>query len=180
MREQPGAELFATAEVDVDECADLAARDRTIAKHVAAARLDAQGSNECPWARALRCALDQVGVGGDVVGAAAGRIDAGGVQGRPPDHARVAVAAISSPRTVEYHLHMVFGKLDISSRTELGGALLGAKRTAAGLVELPTFLVNGWEEVSGLRRRLRSATTEAPKEGRTWKTVDASSDWRGG
>jgi hypothetical protein len=59
MREQPGAELFATAEVDVDECADLAARDRTVAKHVAAARLDAQGSNECPWARALRCALDQ-------------------------------------------------------------------------------------------------------------------------
>jgi hypothetical protein len=47
------------------------------------------------------------------------------VQGRPPDHARVAVAAISSPRTVEYHLNKVFGKLDISSRTELGGALPG-------------------------------------------------------
>ena len=27
--------------------------------------------------------------------------------------------------------------------------------------------------MSGLQRRLRSATTEAPKEGRTWKTVDA-------
>jgi hypothetical protein len=54
------------------------------------------------------------------------------VQGRPPDHARVVVAAISSPRTVEYQLHKVFGKLDIGSRTELGGALPGEpKRTAA-------------------------------------------------
>ena len=28
-----------------------------------------------------------------------------------------------SPRTVEYHLHKVFGKLDINSRNQLRGAL---------------------------------------------------------
>jgi DNA-binding NarL/FixJ family response regulator len=30
-----------------------------------------------------------------------------------------------SPRTVEYHLHKVYGKLDITSRNELAGALGG-------------------------------------------------------
>ena len=30
-----------------------------------------------------------------------------------------------SPRTVEYHLHKVYGKLDITSRHELAGALGG-------------------------------------------------------
>jgi DNA-binding NarL/FixJ family response regulator len=34
-----------------------------------------------------------------------------------------------SPRTVQYHLHKVFGKLDISSRTELEAALLSDDKT---------------------------------------------------
>jgi DNA-binding CsgD family transcriptional regulator len=33
-----------------------------------------------------------------------------------------------SPRTVEYHLHTVFTKLDISSRNQLHGALAGRGR----------------------------------------------------
>jgi DNA-binding NarL/FixJ family response regulator len=35
-----------------------------------------------------------------------------------------------SPRTVQYHLHKVFGKLDISSRNQLAGALSGDERAA--------------------------------------------------
>jgi DNA-binding NarL/FixJ family response regulator len=34
-----------------------------------------------------------------------------------------------SPRTVQYHLHKVFGKLDISSRIELEAALLSDDKT---------------------------------------------------
>ena len=36
-----------------------------------------------------------------------------------------------SPRTVEYHLHKVYGKLDITSRIELAGALGGKRARAA-------------------------------------------------
>jgi DNA-binding NarL/FixJ family response regulator len=35
-----------------------------------------------------------------------------------------------SPRTVEYHLHKVFAKLNISSRTELDHILVGDTNTA--------------------------------------------------
>jgi DNA-binding NarL/FixJ family response regulator len=57
----------------------------------------------------------------------------GGLTAREAQIARLARDGVSnpeigsrlftSPRTVEYHLHKVFGTLDISSRTELAGAL---------------------------------------------------------
>ena len=37
-----------------------------------------------------------------------------------------------SPRTVEYHLHKVFTKLDISSRNQLPGVLAGQPSRGAG------------------------------------------------
>ena len=64
----------------------------------------------------------------------------GGLTAREAQIARLARDGLStpeigsrlfiSPRTVEYHPHRVFGKLDISSRTELAGAL-PARRDAA-------------------------------------------------
>jgi DNA-binding CsgD family transcriptional regulator len=102
----------------------LDARDQLHTAHDMLAAMGAEGFAE----RAARELL--------ATGETARKVTAETSKGLTPQEAQIARLArdglsnpeigarlFISPRTVEYHLHKVFGKLDISSRTELGGAL---------------------------------------------------------
>ena len=44
----------------------------------------------------------------------------------------IAAQLFMSPRTIEYHLHKVFTKLDISSRNQLPGVLASSRNEGRG------------------------------------------------
>jgi DNA-binding CsgD family transcriptional regulator len=56
----------------------------------------------------------------------------GGITSNGRSNPEIAAQLFMSPRTVEYHLHKVFTKLDISSRNQLHGTLASHRNEGRG------------------------------------------------